>query len=87
MTVSVTDATVKPKLVMDTYRRAYQSVHHREPYITHLSDDWYQVNGETVHRLTLFREITRLRDMAQTHRLIKTDKSVVQRLINRLRNL
>ena len=87
MTVTVTDATVKPKLVMDTYRRAYQSVHHREPYITHLSDDWYLVNGETVHRLTLFREITRLRDMAQRHRLISADKTVIQRLISRLRNL
>ena len=72
---------------MDNYRRVYQKVHRREPRVVHLFDDWYQVNGETVHRLTLFREITRLSDLAQRQRVNMADKSIVQRLINRLRTL
>jgi hypothetical protein len=47
--------------------------------------EWYQVNGETVHRLTLFGEISRLRSLAQQQRLAKTDRSIVQRLIAKLR--
>ncbi len=87
MTYTVSDATVKPKQVLDAYRRAYQMVHHREPHVVHLFDDWYQVNGETVHRLALFGEITRLRELSQKHRVSTTDKSVIQRLIARLRSL
>lgn len=87
MTYAVKDATVKPQQVMDAYCRAFKMVHHREAHITHLFDDWYQVNGETVHRLTLFREITRLRELAQKHKINTADRSVVQRLIARLRSL
>ncbi|HEX2906082.1 MAG TPA: hypothetical protein VHO69_04435 [Phototrophicaceae bacterium] len=87
MTYTVSDPTVKPKQVMETFRRAYQTVHHREPLITHMFDDWYSVNGETVHRLTLFGEITRLRELAQKNNLLTSDKTVIQRLISRLRNL
>lgn len=87
MAYSVSDPTVKPKQVIESYQRAYQTIHHREPQVRHLFDDWYQVNGETVHRLALFGEITRLRDLAQKHRLAAADKSVIQRLIARLRSL
>ncbi len=88
MAHTVTENTsVNPQVVVDAFCRAYRLVHKRDPLITHLFDDWYRVNGETVHRLTLFHEITRLRDLAQNHRLMSADKSVVQRLIARLRNL
>lgn len=87
MTYAVTDATVKPRYVMDVYRRAYLTVHRREPHIAHMFDDWYQVNGETVHRLTLFGEITRLRDLAQQQRLTTAERGVIQRVIARLRAL
>lgn len=87
MTYTVNDATIKPKFVIENYRRAYQMVHRREPQITHLFDDWYQVNGETVHRLTLFGEITRLRELAQKHRLVNADRGVIQRLMAKLRSL
>ncbi len=88
MAYGVTEnASVNPQYVMDAFHRAYYLVHKRDPQIAHLFDDWYQVNGETIHRLTLFHEITRLRDLAQKHRLASADKTVVQRLIARLRGL
>lgn len=87
MVVSATDANLSPKQVMESYRRAYRSVHNREPHIHHLFDVWYEVNGETVHRLTLFREITRLRDLAQKQKQVTVDRKLVQRLIAKLRGL
>jgi uncharacterized protein YdaU (DUF1376 family) len=85
MTYTVQDPTVQPAYIMDSYRRAFHLVHKREAHIAHMFDDWYQVNGETVHRLTLFREITRLRELAQKQRFGTADRSVIQRLINKLR--
>lgn len=81
------DATLTPHSIVENYRRAYQQVHSREPYVNHLFAEWYQVNGETVHRVTLFGEISRLRSLAQQQRLAKTDKSLVQRLIAKLRGI
>ena len=78
------DATLAPKHILENYRRAYKQVHGKEPHITHVFAEWYQVNGETVHRITLFGEITRLRALVQQQRL-STDKSIVQRLIAKLR--
>jgi hypothetical protein len=78
------DATLAPKHILENYRRAYKQVHGKEPHITHVFAEWYQVNGETVHRVTLFGEITRLRALVQQQRL-STDKSIVQRLIAKLR--
>jgi hypothetical protein len=79
------DATLAPRHIVENYRRAYKQVHGKEPHITHVFAEWYQVNGETVHRVTLFGEITRLRSLAQHQRLTSTDKSIVQRLISKLR--
>jgi hypothetical protein len=79
------DATLAPTHIMDNYRRAYKQVHGKEPHVTHVFAEWYQVNGETVHRITLFGEITRLRGIAQKQRLASTDKSLVQKLIAKLR--
>ncbi len=78
------DATLAPKHILENYRRAYKQVHGKEPHITHVFAEWYQVNGETVHRITLFGEITRLRALVQQQRL-SSDKSIVQRLIAKLR--
>lgn len=80
-------ATLTPNAIIDNYRRAYKMVHNHEPHVNHISAEWYQVNGETVHRITLFAEITRLRGMAQQQRLANTDKSLVQRLIAKLRGV
>ncbi len=81
--------TLTPKQIMETYRRAYHQVHGQEAHINHQFAEWYQVNGETVHRVTLFAEISRLRALAQQQRLNaeSTDRSVIQRLIARLRRV
>jgi hypothetical protein len=78
------DVTLAPKHIIENYRRAYKQVHGKDPHITHVFAEWYQVNGETVHRVTLFGEITRLRGLAQRQRF-PADKSIVQRLIAKLR--
>jgi hypothetical protein len=81
------DATLSPKHIVENYRHAYKQVHGKDPHITHVFAEWYQVNGETVHRVTLFGEISRLRGLAQQQRLATTDKSIVQRLIAKLRGV
>jgi hypothetical protein len=85
--VVVDDPTLPPRYVVDNYRRAYRSVHGREPAVRYMGNHWYFVNGETVHRLTLIDEIARLRDLSQKTHLGRADKSIIQRLINRLRSL
>jgi hypothetical protein len=74
-----------PEQITDYYRRAYRMVYNREPQVEHAFAEWYQANGEIVHRITLFAEITRLRDQAQKERLKQADRSVIQRLIARLK--
>ncbi|MFQ3567737.1 MAG: hypothetical protein SNJ59_12140 [Aggregatilineales bacterium] len=81
------DPTLPPRYVVDNYRRAYRGVHGREPAVRYMGNHWYFVNGETVHRLTLIDEIARLRDLSQKTHLSRADKSIIQRLINRLRSL
>lgn len=80
--------TLTPKSIVDAFQRAYHQVYGREAQVVHMFAEWYQVNGETVHRITLFGEISRLRGLAQhqqQQRQSSTDKSVIQRLIARLR--
>jgi hypothetical protein len=78
-------ATLSPNQILEQYQRAYKQIHGCEPQVMHMFAEWYQVNGETVHRLTLFGEISRLRGLAQQQRLARTDRSIVQRLIAKLR--
>jgi hypothetical protein len=79
--------TLTPRQIVESFFRAYKLVHNREAHVTHISGDWYRVNGEIVHRITLLGEISRLHHLAQRQRLINADRSVVQRLIARLRGL
>jgi hypothetical protein len=81
--------TLTPRVLIDGYERAYKSVYGRTPNIQHVGGQWYYVNGETVHRLALMAEIGRLREQMQQRqsRYQPEDRSVVQRLIARLRGL
>lgn len=82
------NATLTPKLIVDSYRHAYHQVHERDPLIIHMFAEWYHVNGETVHRVALFHEIARLRGLAQQQRQTQTvDRGLIQRLISRLRGI
>ncbi len=81
------DPTLPPRYVVDTYRRVYHTAHGREPVVRYMGNHWYSVNGETVHRITLMDEIARLRDLSQKQYLNRPDKSLIQRLIGRLRSM
>ena len=87
MAMVADDPTLPPRYVVENYRRAYNMINGREPTVRYMGNHWYNVNGETVHRSTLMEEIARLRNMSQRQTLVRTDKSVIQRLISRLRNL
>lgn len=87
MAVLYDDPTLPPRYVVDSYRRAYESVHGRQPAVRYMGNHWYSVNGETVHRITLMEEINRLGVLTQKQRTMRTDKNVIQRLIGRLRSL
>jgi hypothetical protein len=81
------DSTLTPKLMIESYQRAYRYVHGHSPAVRHQFGEWYHVNGEIVPRSTLLAEITRLRSIAQKQRLQAADKSLVNRLIARLRGI
>ena len=88
MIVRDDDPTITPKLVMESYQRAYKHVHGRAPVVRHQFGEWYYVNGETVHRRTLLIEITRLRSIAQKQRLnAMADRKLMQRIIAKLRGM
>ena len=88
MAMVADDPTLTPRYVVENYRRAYTSINGREPFVRYMGNHWYDVNGETVHRSTLMEEIARLRMMSQRQNMkSNADKSVIQRLIARLRSL
>jgi len=82
-------ATLTPKHIVDAFQRAYQKVYGREAQVVHMFAEWYTVNGETVHRMTLFSEISRLNELARVQaaqpRPDNNNRTMVQRLIARLR--
>lgn len=86
-TVFCDDPTIPPRYVVEDYRKAYARVNRREPQCRYIGNHWYNVNGETVHRAELMGEIARLRDLAQRTTLMTTDRSIISRLISRLRAL
>lgn len=81
------DSSTPPRYIVENYRIAYVSAHGREPAVRYMGNHWYYVNGETVHRLTLMEEIGRLRAMPSKQPFRRTERSIVQRLIDRLRSL
>jgi hypothetical protein len=82
------DPTITPKLIMESYQRAYRHVNGRPPAVRHQFGEWYYVNGETVHRHMLLNEITRLRAIAQKQRLnALADRKLMQRIIAKLRGM
>lgn len=81
------DPTLPPRYVVEDYRKAYKRVNKRDPQCRYIGNHWYNVNGETVHRAELMNEIARLRDLAQRTTLMNTDRSMISRLISRLRSI
>ena len=58
-------ATLTPKHIVDAFQSAYRKVYGRDAQVVHMFAEWYTVNSETVHRVTLFRETVRLNDLAR----------------------
>ncbi len=85
--LSADDSVTPPRYVVENYRIAYVGAHGREPAVRYMGNHWYYVNGETVHRVTLLAEIERLRALPPKQQFRRTDRNIVQRLIDRLRAL
>ena len=85
--LAVEDPTLPPRYLVEHFRKVYAKAHQREPMVRYMGNHWYYVNGETVHRLTLLEEVERLRAMPPKQPFRRTDRSIVQRLIDRLRAL
>lgn len=87
--MSPNDQTLTPHDIAEGYQRSYHALHGRKPKVEHLSGYWYRVNGEIVHRSTLTSEILRMkqigRDQKQTRRRPNVERSIVHRLIAKLR--
>jgi len=81
--------TLTPQQIVQDYSHIFGRVYGREPSVLHLGGPWYEVNGETVHRLALLTEIERLRMLAPPPppRRAVTDRGVINRLIAKLRGI
>ncbi len=83
-------ATLTPKDIIENFKQVYRMVYHNEAHVVHMFAEWYQVNGETVHRLTLFQETVRLNGLIKQQQQRKppaADRSVIHRLIAKLRGV
>jgi hypothetical protein len=85
--------SAKHTQIIEAYCDAFTRVHQREPLVRYMGNHWYSVNNETVHQSTLLNEISHLRELAahqaqeKKQVLLRAEKSVIQRLISRLRGL
>lgn len=81
------DPTLPPREIVESFKLAYAKVNNCNPQIAYRGNHWYMVNGEAVHRAMVIREIARLRAMSQRQTLRQTDKSILTRLIAKLRGM
>ena len=72
---------------MADYIDAFEDVYSRTPIVRYMGNQWYQINGETIHHTLLVSEITRLRDLAQLQRKRTTRRGLIDRLVNKLRSM
>ncbi len=70
MDQSHNSATLTPKHIVDAFQHAYRDVYGRDAQVVHMFAEWYTVNGETVHRVTLFSETARLCDLAKEQQAV-----------------
>ncbi|MEO1443097.1 MAG: hypothetical protein AAFV33_22030 [Chloroflexota bacterium] len=76
---------VTPEEITGHYERLFKMFYGKQPRIRHMSGDWYQVNGEIVHRDLVEAEIDHLKTLCRKHR--RVEQNVVKKLIARLRNM
>ncbi|MBZ0276645.1 MAG: hypothetical protein K8I60_10890 [Anaerolineae bacterium] len=66
--------TLQPEYLIESYRRAHEMVHHTPAHVTCISHDWYQINGEIVHRGTILAQTAQLSALAQQEHLHTHEK-------------
>lgn len=83
--MAVREETLTPQDIAEGYMRSYHALHGRQPRVRHMGGLWYEVNGEIVHRSTLLNQMNHLRSM--THKRRMPEKSLIMRVISRVRGL
>jgi hypothetical protein len=81
--------------VIESYIESYRTVYLRKPAMRYLGNGWYLVDDEIVHQAIIIQETGRLQQMIRQQmssrqlapEIIQQRKSVVSRLIDRLRGL
>lgn len=81
------EISIPPRYLIENYCRAYKQVHGREPHARYMGNHWYSINGETVHRMTLYNEIESLKQQIPRPSRATPEKGVIMRLIARLRTM
>ena len=81
--------SIVPQNLIHNYEKMFRMAYGRDPHARHIGGQWYYVNGETVHRVALVAETARLQHLAQVRNpfLVVPTKSLINRLITRLRSL
>ena len=80
--------TLTPQIISDSFRRAYKEFYGHDVNVVHCAAEWYQVNGEYVHRITMLQSLEHLREMQRARQAAAEDKrSTVRRLIAKIRGL
>ncbi|MGQ9909572.1 MAG: hypothetical protein ACUVS2_12120 [Candidatus Flexifilum sp.] len=57
------DRTLTPRLILDQFIELHERVYGRQPSVRYMGNHWYSIDGETVHRATIFAEIERLTEI------------------------
>lgn len=81
------EAPPTPEDIAQEYVHLYKMVHGQTPTIRCVSKQWFYIDGQTVHYRVVTDEIRDLRQHARHLHKQRTDKSLVKRLINRLRRM
>lgn len=81
------DSTFTPTLILDDFKERYYQVYGRRAAVDYVGRDWYRVNDESVHKVTLLHESERLRDLLRAKAAPKPPAPLLVRFIERLRRL
>lgn len=81
----VSDETISPKSIIETYIHNYRLVYGRPPTAHYMREGWFRINGETVHYSVLLEQIEQLHELARLQQMRKGSKNAIRRLIDKLR--
>jgi hypothetical protein len=87
VSIDQSEATSSAVHIVEDYGRAYQLAYGQKPRVRYMGNQWFNINGQMVHRSFLESETTRLTGMARARHRSHTDKNVVSRIIAKLRAL